>query len=283
MQASTGDEVSRHGAEGATSLAKIRRRVHQVLSVARPGDIASHVFDATLVALIILNVVAISLETVSSIAAGRDRYFRAFEAFSVLAFSIEYVLRVWAAVEEPRFARPLLGRLRFMATPMAIVDLLAVAPFYIPALLPVDLRVIRSLRLLRIVRLLKLGRYSRAMQTIGRVLQAKHQELLMTAFVVLILLLIGSAGVYHAEHEAQPEAFSSIPATLWWGITTLSTVGYGDIVPITPIGKLIGAMVALLGIGMFALPAGILGSAFIDEMRRQRQEVKKCPHCGMDL
>jgi voltage-gated potassium channel len=254
-----------------------------VLSVARPGDVASQVFDATLVALIILNVVAICLETVSSIAAGHDRYFRAFETFSVVAFSIEYVLRVWAAVEEPRFARPLIGRLKFMATPMAIIDLLAVAPFYIPAILPVDLRVLRTLRLLRIVRLLKLGRYSKAMQTIGHVLHAKRQELLMTAFVVLILLLIGSAGVYHAEHAVQPEAFSSIPATLWWGITTLSTVGYGDVVPVTPLGKLIGAMVALLGIGMFALPAGILGSAFVEELRRERQEAKKCPHCGKEL
>ncbi len=250
--------------------------------MAAPGDRVSRVFDIALVTLIGLNVLALSLETVDGIYLGRERAFRVFEIFSVVAFSIEYVLRVWSVTADERYRRPVTGRLRFMATPLAIVDVLAILPFYLPMVIPLDLRFLRAVRLIRIVRLLKLGRYSRALQTIGSVLKAKREELLITAFVMFIFLLLGSAGVYHAEHELQPEVFSSLPATLWWGVTTLSTVGYGDAVPMTHVGKFIGALVALLGIGMFALPTGILGAAFVEEMRRERRETPTCPHCGRD-
>jgi voltage-gated potassium channel len=166
---------------------------------------------------------------------------------------------------------------------MAIVDLLAILPFYAPMVVRLDLRFLRALRLIRILRLLKLGRYSQAMQTIARVVVAKKEELLVTAFVVFILLLLGSAGLYYAEHDAQPEAVPSIPAAMWWGVVTLSTVGYGDIVPVTPAGRFLGAVVALLGIGMFALPTGILGAAFVEEVRRRRAATRVCPHCGRSL
>ena len=168
---------------------------------------------------------------------------------------------------------------------MLVVDLLAFLPFYLPLVMPADLRLLRALRLIRILRLVKLGRYSHALQTIARVVAHRKEELATAAFVVFIFLLLASAGFYYAEHDAQPEAVPSIPAALWWGVVTLSTVGYGDIVPVTDAGKVLGAFVALLGIGMFALPTGILGAAFVEELRRRRAGAaeRKCPHCGGDI
>ena len=248
----------------------IRRRTFEIVRVATRGDSVSRTFDVFLVALIVLNVLAVCLETVHPFGTRWRQAFGAFEIFSVAVFSIEYLLRVWTAAEDERFSAPIRGRLHFMVTPLALVDLLAILPFYAPIVLRVDLRFLRALRLIRILRLLKLGRYSQAMQTIARVVVAKKEELAVTAFVVLILLLLGSAGLYYAEHDAQPDAIPSIPAAMWWGVVTLSTVGYGDIVPVTQVGKLLGAVVALLGIGMFALPTGILGAAFVEEVRRGR-------------
>src|SRR5688572_7999302 len=158
---------------------------------------------------------------------------------------------------------------------MAIVDLLAVAPFYL-AFIHLDLRVLRALRLFRV---LKLTRYSRSLQMLASVLRAKRGELAVTLFAIVLALLMASSLIYYVERDHQPDKFESIPAAMWWGVATLSTVGYGDVYPITALGKLIGALVALLGIGLFALPAGILGSGFIEEIQRSRTKAI-CPHCG---
>ncbi len=263
----------------------LRRRTYEIVTVAQPGDLPSRVFDVLLVLLIMLNVLAVNLETVESVAARWARPLFWFEIFSVMVFTLEYVLRIWSCVENPAYAGVRFGRLRFAAGPMLIIDLLAILPFYLPMVVTLDLRFLRALRLIRILRLFKLGRYSQALQTIGRVVSAKKEELLTTAFVVFILLLVASAGFYYAEHESQPEAIPSIPAALWWGVVTLSTVGYGDIVPVTFAGKLLGAAVALLGIGMFALPTGILGAAFVEELRKRRvkEDTRQCPHCGGEI
>ncbi len=165
-----------------------------------------------------------------------------------------------------------------------MIDLMAILPFYLPKLIPFDLRFLRAVRLFRIFRLLKLGRYSESVRLLGRVLNAKKEELGVTIFAVLILLVICSSLMYYAEHQAQPEAFSSIPAAMWWGIVTLTTVGYGDVYPITLPGKILGAIIAVLGIGLFALPAGILASGFADEMQKKRSQASGiCPYCGRKL
>ena len=128
-----------------------------------------------------------------------------------------------------------------------------------------------------------MGRYSESIKLFGKVLRAKKEELLIVVFAVFILLTISSSLLYYVEHEAQPEMFSNIPAAMWWGVATLTTVGYGDIYPITPAGKFLGAIISLLGIGLFALPAGILSSGFIEEIRRRKNKIRKCPHCGAKL
>ncbi len=164
-------------------------------------------------------------------------------------------------------------------SPLAVVDLIAILPAYLPMFLAVDLRVLRILRLVRVFRILKLGRYNRAVDSLGRALVASAPELGVIVFGLLVVLILASTALYFAENDVQPEAFSSIPAAAWWGIATLTTVGYGDMAPVTLVGKMLGSVVALIGIGLFALPAGILGSAFVARLKRDRS----CPHCGERL
>ena len=156
-----------------------------------------------------------------------------------------------------------------MLTPLAIIDLLAILPFYLPMIIPLDLRFIRAVRLFRLFRLFKMGRYSKAVFILKKVLKEKKEELVLIIFVIFLLLIIFSSLMYFIEKEAQPEAFSNIPEAMWWGIITLTTVGYGDVYPITPLGKILGALIAFLGIGMFALPAGILGSGLVEIVRKK--------------
>jgi len=263
-----------------SSYLAARRRTREIMARLTPGDTASKVFDIFIVTLILLNVASMILESVASIQAAMPRWFTVFEYISVAIFSLEYVLRVWSCVEEPEYKRPVMGRIRFALTPLALVDLLAVLPFYLP-FLNIDLRVLRMFRIARIMRIAKLGRYSESLQTLLRVLRTKKEQLVSAVFILLILLVVAASVMYYAEHSAQPQAFSSIPAAMWWAVSTLTTVGYGDVYPITTIGKFMGSIIAVLGIGMFALPTGILGAGFVDEL--QRKKPSQCPHCGKDL
>jgi len=260
----------------------LQRRVHEILEVAAKGDRVSRAFDIFIVSLIALNIIALVLETVDSIYRQCPVLFDVFEVVSVVIFSVEYVFRVWSCTCDSRYSSPVTGRLRFAVTPLAMIDLLAVLPFYLP-FLGLDLRFFRAVRLFRLFRIAKLGRYSRAVRTLGRVVVAKKEELAVTLFVLFLLLLMASCLLYFVERDAQPEAFSSIPAAMWWAVATLTTVGYGDVCPVTVAGKIIAAIVAILGIGMFALPTGILGAGFVEEMQNQRRPAKTCPHCGKEL
>ena len=260
-----------------------RRRAFEILEIAAVGDAASRAFDLFIITLISLNVVAIILESVERVSSKYAIFFAAFEVFSVGVFSIEYVLRLWACTADQRYSHPLRGRIRYALTPLLLVDLMAVMPFYLPMVIPVDLRFLRALRLSRFFRLLKAARYSESLRKLGIVMNAKKEELFVAGFAVVILLVIASSFMYYIENQAQPEAFSSIPAAMWWGIATLTTVGYGDVYPVTPAGKIVGAVIAILGIGMFALPAGILASGFAEELRRRRGTKAVCPHCGKDI
>ena len=262
---------------------KIRKRIYEVLEIASVGDLPSMVFDIFIMVLILLNVVAVILETVKTLSSQFGTFFSIFETFSVAVFTIEYVLRLWMCTVDKRFENHLLGRIRFALTPLILVDLMAILPFYLPMIFPFDLRFIRILRLFRFFRLLKMARYSESLKTLGNVMKAKKEELIITLFVVIILLVFASSLMYFFEHEAQPQGFSSIPAALWWGVATLTTVGYGDVYPITPIGKSLGAIIAILGIGMFALPAGILASGLSEAIHKIRAQKRICPHCGKDI
>lgn len=229
--------------------------------------------------LIVLNVVAVVLETVAWLRDDFAAAFRWLEIVSLGVFGAEYLLRLWSCVEEPRWSGRA-GRLRWMLSPMAIVDLVAILPSLLAAT-TVDLRFARSLRLLRMARSLKLVRYSRALSLLGTVLHRQRAELRVTAFAGGLLLLCAASGMYFAENAAQPEQFSSIPQSMWWAVMTLTTVGYGDVYPVTPIGRLLAAVVAMLGIGLFALPAGIIASGFTELLSEQQRP--RCPHCGKEI
>lgn len=239
--------------------------------------------DYLLSTIIVLNVAAVILETLPAFKPYLW-WFALFELFSIVVFTAEYLLRLWVITCHPRFSHPVWGRLRYMMTPLAIIDLLAILPFYIPAVLP-DLRFLRLLRLLRIF---KLARYSAALRTIGSIFWSKREELIITLFATIFLLIFSSSIVYYVENEAQPEVFSSIPAAMWWGVATVTTVGYGDIYPVTPLGKFFTGLIALLGVGIFALPAGILAGGFAEELQKQRsgsqpEEPCYCPYCGKKI
>ncbi|MDT8356924.1 MAG: ion transporter [Methanomicrobiaceae archaeon] len=212
----------------------------------------------TIFALITLNVIMVVLETERELYLAYEPIFHWVEIVSVAVFTVEYGLRIWVCTEHPDYAHPVWGRLRFALAPLMLVDLVAIAPFYLPLMFALDLRILRIVRLTRVFRVLKLGRYSHAWETFAFVFRSKKEELLIAIVIIFVILTVSSSAMYFAEHEAQPEKFSSIPDAMWWGVVTLSTVGYGDIYPITPVGKLIGAVVALSGIALFALPAGII-------------------------
>ena len=234
--------------------------------------------DYFIVGLILTNTLAEILETVQPIYQLSPAFFRGLELASMTLFTIEYLLRMWSCTADAHYTHPVWGRLRYAVTPLLLIDLVALLPFFLPFLGFGDLRILRTVRLLAWAA--RLGRYFDGIRTLGRVLSSKMYELLTVVLVLGVMLVLASAAMYYAEHRAQPDAFASIPEAMWWSIITLTTVGYGDVSPITPLGKVMAGIIAVMGIGMFALPAGILGSGFLAEIQRRREAPRPCPHCG---
>ena len=247
----------------------VRARIYAVIESSERISSLGRIFDACMIVLIVLNVLAVILETIDWMAEAYNAYFYAFEIFSVAVFTVEYALRLWVTAENPdaRFRGPIRGRLRYALTPAAIIDFLAIAPFFVSVLIAVDLRFLRVFRLLR---LLKLTRYSQAVNSLVVVLHGERRTMGAAMLVMLMLLIFSASIAYLLERDAQPESFASIPDAMWWAMATLTTVGYGDIAPITPLGKLFGGLVMVLGIGMFALPTGILATGFAEEVRKRQ-------------
>jgi voltage-gated potassium channel len=272
-----------------TATHSLRERVWDLLEVVEDpesGKASWDWVDVLLLVLIVLNVAAVILETVQSLKQAYGVAFFAFEVFSVAVFSVEYSVRLWACTADPRYSERIAGRIRYASSFYGVIDVLAIAPFYAAMLLPVgivDLRILRVLRLMRFVRVLKIGRYSQALDRLKRVYSARRADLGVVVGGVVVLLVLVSSLMYHVENSAQPDKFSSIPAAMWWGISTLTTVGYGDMAPITPLGKLLGGVVQLLGIALFALPAAILAAGYEEEIQRRRAESGVCHVCGRPL
>ncbi|MBR4662469.1 MAG: ion transporter [Lentisphaeria bacterium] len=273
---------------------KFKQMVFEVIQPAENGRIASKIFDLTILAMILLSVASVFIATFD-LPRIYQNSLQQIEHISLIVFSVEYLLRIWTAdLLYPRsgFFR---SRIRYIFSGMALIDLLAILPFYLPMFLPVNLIGIRAVRLVRLLRLLKLNRYSDALTSIGRVFKGKSREIFASLFFVLILLVVASLLIYYAEHDAQPQQFQNAFSGLWWAVATLTTVGYGDIYPITPLGRLMGAIIAVLGIGMVAVPTSILSAGFVEFLEKKNPdpaaeeksasetEKKYCPYCGKKL
>lgn len=254
--------------------ASFKQRIFQVLTETDPDDSFSQLDDIAISGLVLLDVSIFILETSEAVVTRFGWLLRGLEVLIVLTFSLEYVLRLWACTIDTRYRHPVWGRLRYALTPLAIVDLLAIMPTFVLIAVNASGRssagMFRLFRLFRFVRFLKISRYAESLKTLMRGVNSKSEELLLAFGFVIALLVFASSLMYFSEHRAQPDAFPSIPAAMWWGVVTLTTVGYGDVYPITPIGKLFGAVLAFLGIGMFALPAGIVASSFTEEFERRK-------------
>ena len=237
--------------------------------------------------MILLNVFVVILETVHSLYLAYRMFFQLFDFFTVIIFTTEYGLRIWCCVKNPLYSDPVRGRIRYALTPYALTDVIALTPFYLPLIIPIEFRLFRMLRLLRIFRVLRLGAYSNAFETFVDVLKSKKEELVITIIMAVIILVLASSTLYAVERDAQPEKFGSIPDAMWWAVVTLASVGYGDVVPITPLGKFFASIVAISAIGLFALPAGILASGFAESLGRQRgcdtNKTLACPRCGAEI
>jgi voltage-gated potassium channel len=248
-----------------------RRRCYEVLHERAPDDRLATRINLALIGLISANIVAIVLESVAAIGNRHQPWFRAFEAVSVIVFSIEYGLRLWSVVELHSDRSPLRSRLRYMVTPLALVDLAAILPFYLGFLVPADLR---FLRVFRVFLVLKLTRYDGSLRLLATVLRNEARPIAATLLILAVLLIVAASLAYLLENEAQPEVFSSIPHSMYWAIMTMTTVGFGDVVPVTVWGKVLAGLIGIVGLGMVALPAGLLASGFSAALHERRVEFR---------
>lgn len=210
------------------------------------------------------------LETESTVRVGREAWFVGFEVVVGSLFVLEYMARLWVTVEHPDYRGPVWGRLKYMVSFSAVVDLLAILPLLL-GLFGMEALFMRLMRVLRILRLARLGRFSVAMRELGHAVKARQFELYISLGLALLVLLFSSMMLYLLEGGVQEEAFGSIPRAMWWSVATLTTVGYGDVYPITALGRFFAALTALSGIGIIAMPTGIMAAAFSEAMQKNRK------------
>lgn len=240
--------------------------MHDQLNVQSPAGRGLSLTNRVLVCAIIAAVLSAILQTEPLVARGREGTFRLLELCFGALFAVEYLARLWSCVETPRFAGPF-GRFRYMLSAGALLDLLVV----VVSLAPLEAGGILSLRLVRVaglVRFARLGRFSRATAHLFDAVRARRYELFVTIVLALMLIVLGASAMWAVEGGHQPDKFGSIPRAMWWAAITLTTIGYGDVYPVTAIGKAIAVVVAIAGIGLIAMPTGILAAAFSDALQR---------------
>ena len=255
----------------STRYEEIQVNVLRILEPATLGDRTSRIWDISLFSLVVLNLIAVALESVPAFQSNYGNWLYNFELFSVIVFSFEYIARVWSAPAKREIDlanSPLKARLRYIFSFYGLIDLVAILPFYIQAFFPgLDLRVLRALRLLRI---LKLNHYNSALDDLFGAIVEEKKSFMTTLYIFSVAFVLSSSLIYYAEHKVQPEAFRSIPDAMYWSIITLTTVGYGDVSPITVFGKSIAAITAIFGVVVVALLTGIVANAFNAQMERRK-------------
>lgn len=244
-----------------------KRRIFDIIQIGNIGDIPSQIFDITLIIMIVINLAATIFETFDS-AQPFFPVLNAVETFTVICFTIEYILRVWTA----EYLYPNLTRyhatISYITSGSGIIDLLSFVPFYLPFFFPEGAVAFRTLRIIRIFRLFRINAYYDALNVIADVLRKKRDQLLSSIFIILVLMVASSLCMYSLEHEAQPDVFQNAFSGFWWAVSTLLTVGYGDIYPVTILGRIFGIFITFLGVGMVAIPTGILSAGFVEQYTR---------------
>ena len=255
-----------------TSYTDIKKRIFEIISKAENGDRASAIFDWSIMILIALSILSIILESFATVYARWHSAFSVFETITVIVFTVEYLLRIWTAdLLYPDAKRP---RLKYVFSLMALIDLLAILPFYLP-FISADLRFLRMMRLFRLFRLLrvfKLGRYFEALQIIMKVIKTSGPQLIMSVALCFFVMLFSAIIMYTVENPVQPEQFPNVISSLWWAICTLTTVGYGDVYPITHIGRFFASVISLVGIGIIAIPTGIIAAGFNQVISKKQDD-----------
>jgi len=272
---------------------RMKKAIFEIIQPAEDGNIASRVFDLFIMALIFISVASVFISTFD-ISSRTGWFLKRVEEVALVIFTVEYLLRFWTAdLLHPRLS-PWRARLRYAGSGMALIDLVAILPFYLPMFIPVNMVGIRAFRLVRLLRIFKLNRYSEALSSVGEVFRKKGREIFASMFFVLILLVIASLLIYYAEHDAQPDKFANAFSGVWWAVATLTTVGYGDIYPVTGLGRFLGGIIALTGIGLVAVPTGIISAGFVELLEKKRggkpdepdepkEKPNYCPHGGKKL
>lgn len=263
----------------------MKQKIYHLIEKGSHGSKVNLLFDYFIIILIISNVIAIAIDTLTGLSDQLRYELKIFEITSVIIFSIEYMLRIYISdITHPAKSKKA-SVIKFIFSPFGIIDMLAILPFYIPFIIKVDLRFLRIIRLIRFFRVLKINRYNSTLILFRDVLKEKRAEIGMTFFIVFILLLISSFLMYSVENSVQPDKFQNVFASLWWAVATLTTVGYGDLYPITTLGKIISGIVSILGIGLIALPTGIISAGFIGKISQTKKDMNThvCPHCGKEV
>ena len=256
---------------GNNMLETAKARLNDILNDIS-GDPVGQAVTAFIIVLIIVNVTVAILDTVGELHQFSSLFYW-IELISLIIFTVEYGLRAWSCTADERYRRPKVGRLLYLITPFALIDFIAIFPTYIAlyaGVSAVDFLILRSIRLTRVFRIFKVGRYNDAFETVERVIYARRNELFLVYFLAGIVILMAASVMYLVEFRNASGDFNSIPKTMWWAIITLTTVGYGDVVPATALGKVVASVVALTGVAFIALPAGILGAGFIEEFEKMR-------------
>ena len=247
-------------------------KLHRIFDIEDQNDMSTRVINGFLFGLIMMNSLAVVVESTPQPEIVHH-WLGLFEKMSMWIFLIEYLMRLWACNGNERYFKPISGRLRYMVTPLALIDLITVLPFLLQ-LAGFNVSMLRVFRVFRILKFARLVRYSKAYQFIKIAILSRKDEFLVGFFLMLVTLLIASSLMYLAEHEAQPQLFSSIPAAFWWGVITFTSVGYGDVYPVTNLGKIIGGFFAIVGISVFALPTAILTAAMLDQIHVEKDTDK---------
>ncbi len=261
-----------------------KKFIYKLVERGDHGSKVNVLFDYFIIVLILLSVVSITLESINSISINFKNELRLLDAFIVAIFTIEYLMRLYVSDLSHPARKKVQSLLKFIFSAYGIIDLISILPFYLPLVFKIDLRFLRLLRLVRFARILKINRYNNAFSLIWLVVKEKRTELTITGILAFLILTIASFFMYYVEGDIQPDKFPNVIAAFWWAIATLTTVGYGDVFPVTWLGKLISGIIALLGIGIVALPSGIISAGFIAKLEeKKKKNSAHCPHCGKSL